>query len=263
MTSLVTPKSIRQVEWIAHRGESYLAPENTMAAVDLAWKLGADAVEIDVHLTRDGHLILSHDFDTARTCGEKRLFTEYTLADLQKLDAGKWKGDKFAGEKMPTIDDALASIPSGKRMFVEMKVGPEAIPAFDRAIRRSKKSPEQIVVISFKDETINATREMLPQLQAFWLSGLKHDEQTKQFTPTLDELIARAKACNAHGIDLQAQEIIDADYTKRIRDAGLDFYVWTIDHVPLAQAMIAAGVSGITTNRPAWLRAQLQKTDPS
>src|SRR5690349_12960399 len=129
-----------QVEWIAHRGESCLAPENTMAAIDLAWKLGADAVEIDVHLTRDGHLILSHDFDTQRTCGEKRLFTEHTLADLQKLDAGKWKGEQFAGEKMPTIDDALASIPSGKRMFVEIKVGPEAMPAFDLAMRRSRKS---------------------------------------------------------------------------------------------------------------------------
>jgi glycerophosphoryl diester phosphodiesterase len=232
-----------------------------MAAIDLAWKLGADAVEIDVHLTRDGHLILSHDFDTQRTCGEKRLFTEHALADLQKLDAGKWKGDEFAGEKMPTLDDALASIPSGKRMFVEIKVGPEAMPAFDRAMRRSHKSPEQIVIISFKDETIKATRAMLPQLQAFWLSGLKQDEHTEQFTPTIDELIARAKACNAHGIDLQARDMIDAAYTEKIRVAGLDLYVWTIDDPPLAQAMIAARVSGITTNRPAWLRAQLHGTD--
>ncbi len=253
----------KEIEWIAHRGESYLAPENTMSAIDLAWKLGADAVEIDVHLTRDGHLILSHDYDTLRTCGAKHLFTENTLADLQKLDAGKWKGDEFAGEKMPTIDDALATIPPGKRMFVEIKVGPEAIPAFDRAMRRSKKSPEQIVIISFKDETIKATRAMLPQLQAYWLSCLNPDKEAKQFTPTVDDLIARAKACDATGLDLQARAIIDARYTKKVRDAGLDFYVWTIDEPELAKAMIAAGVSGITTNRPSWLRDQLKSTNPN
>src|SRR4051812_33214243 len=110
------------VEWIAHRGESYLSPENTMAAIDLAWRNGADAVEIDVHVTRDGQLILCHDFDTARTCGQKLIIKDHTLAELQKLDAGIWKGDEFRGEKMPTIDDALASIPDSKRMFVEIKV---------------------------------------------------------------------------------------------------------------------------------------------
>jgi glycerophosphoryl diester phosphodiesterase len=246
----------RNIEWIAHRGESFLSPENTMAAIDLAWRNGADAVEIDIHLTRDGQLILSHDFDTQRTCRQKLIIKDHTLAKLQQLDAGVWKGEQFRGEKMPTIDQALASIPDGKRMFVEIKVGPEAVPVFAQALKRSGKGDEQIVVISFKEETIRATREQLPNLQAFWLSGLNQDEPTKQWKPSLDELIARAKGCNAHGIDLQAREIIDADYTAKIREAGLDFYVWTIDEVPLATQMIAANVSGITTNRCAWLRAQ-------
>lgn len=244
----------KEVEWIAHRGESHLYPENTMAAIDLAWRNRADAVEIDIHLTRDNQLILSHDFDTARTCGQKLIIKDHTLADLQKLDAGIWKGAEFRGEKMPTIDDALASIPHGKRMFVEIKVGPEAVPVFAEALKRSGKRDEQIVIISFKEETIRATRERLPNLHAFWLSGLNQDEQTKLWKPNIDELITRAKGCNAHGIDLQAREIIDADYTAKIRAAGLDFFVWTIDEVPLAKKMLAAGVSGITTNRAAWLR---------
>jgi glycerophosphoryl diester phosphodiesterase len=245
----------RNIEWIAHRGESFLSPENTMAAIDLAWRNGADAVEIDIHLTRDGQLILSHDFDTQRTCRQKLIIKDHTLAKLQQLDAGVWKGEQFRGEKMPTIDQALASIPDGKRMFVEIKVGPEAVPVFAQALKRSGKGDERIVVISFKEETIRATREQLPQLQAFWLSGQKKNDSGR-WKPSVPEMITTAKTIGAHGIDLQAHESINAGWTEMLRQFGLQFYVWTIDEVPLATQMIAANVSGITTNRCAWLRAQ-------
>jgi glycerophosphoryl diester phosphodiesterase len=244
------------MEWIAHRGESYLAPENTMSAIDLAWQLAADAVEIDVHLTRDGQLILSHDADTARTCREKRIIKDHTLAELQKLDAGRWKGEQFARERMPAIDDALASIPAGKRMFVEIKVGPEAVPVFAEAIKRSKKSDEQIVVISFKEETIRATREQLPNLQAFWLSGQKRNESGR-WKPGLGELITSAKSVGAHGIDLQAHEEITAGMVEFLAQFGLKLYVWTIDEPPLASRMLEANIAGITSNRAAWLRQQV------
>jgi glycerophosphoryl diester phosphodiesterase len=246
----------RNIEWIAHRGESYLAPENTMAAIDLAWQLGAEAVEIDVHLTRDGQLILSHDADTARTCGEKRIIKEHTLAELQSLDAGIWKGEQFAGEPMPTIDEALASIPDGKRLFVEIKVGPEAVPVLAEAIRRSRKSDEQIVVISFKEETIRATREQLPNLQAFWLSGQTRNESGR-WKPGIGELITSAKSVGAHGIDLQAHEGITAGMVEFLAQFGLKLFVWTVDEPPLASQMREANVAGITSNRVAWLRQQV------
>jgi glycerophosphoryl diester phosphodiesterase len=243
----------RTIEWIAHRGESFLCPENTMAAIDLAWRNGADAVEIDIHLTRDNQLILSHDADTQRTCGQKLIIKDHTLADLQKLDAGLWKGEDFRGEKMPAIDEALASIPDGKRMFVEIKVGPEAVPVFAEAWMKSGKVDEQIVIISFKEETIRATREQLPNLRAFWLSGQKKGD-FGNWKPSVPEMITTAKTIGAHGIDLQAHEGITANWTEFLQQFGLQLFVWTIDDVDLAKKMIAAGVSGITTNRAAWLR---------
>src|SRR4051794_20206839 len=100
---------------IAHRGASHDAPENTLAAVRLAWAQHADAVEIDVHLTRDGRLAVIHDPDTQRTAGIPQLVTETTLADLQRLDAGAWKGASFAGEKIPALEDVFALVPAGKR----------------------------------------------------------------------------------------------------------------------------------------------------
>src|SRR5580700_364858 len=86
------PNSPRMVEFIAHRGASRDAPENTVAAVKLAWFQNADAVEVDVQLTQDGKLLVFHDANTKRIAGTNKRIDHHTLAELQLLDAGKWKG---------------------------------------------------------------------------------------------------------------------------------------------------------------------------
>src|SRR3954470_13597201 len=101
----------KEVELIAHRGESADAPENTMAAFLLAWERRVGAIELDVHLTRDGELIVSHDADTRRTTGTSKVIKDSTLDELRPLDAGRWKGPRWAGERMPTLGEALATIP--------------------------------------------------------------------------------------------------------------------------------------------------------
>src|SRR5688500_1798327 len=185
----------KKVEWIAHRGESYLAPENTLAAYKLAWELGgADSGELDVHLTRDGQLILIHDKDTKRTTGVELIVKDSTLAQLQALDAGSWKDPKYAGEKMPTLADALATIPDGKRMFIEVKVGPEAVPELVRVIKASKKSANQLPIISFNAETLREAKRALPEHKCYYLSSFKQHKETQHWTPTVEELIATAKS---------------------------------------------------------------------
>ncbi len=79
---------MNSVQIIAHRGESYSAPENTLAAVTLAWQRNADAVEVDVHLSKEGRLVVIHDDNTRRTAGVDRKVREQTLAELKALDAG-------------------------------------------------------------------------------------------------------------------------------------------------------------------------------
>src|SRR5580698_8356847 len=102
------------MEIIAHRGSSFEAPENTLAAVNLAWRQRADAVEIDVHLSRDGRLVVIHDSNTRRTTGVNRKVARQTLAELHALDAGRWKGLTWLGEKIPSLEEVLASVPPGK-----------------------------------------------------------------------------------------------------------------------------------------------------
>jgi glycerophosphoryl diester phosphodiesterase len=246
-------------EWIAHRGESHLAPENTMAAVRLAWELGADAVEFDCHLTADGKLAVIHDFDTSRTAGGRKLVVkDSTLDALRAIDVGAWKGAAYAGERIPTIDEVLATVPPGKRLFIEVKVGPEAVPALADAIERSGKTADQLVVISFKERTIAETKRRLPGIKAYWLASLKRDEQTGRWSPTLNELIATARAVNADGLDLSAKEPIDAAFVAKVKAAGLGMYVWTVDDPAEAQRLVDCGVDGVTTNRPAWIRERVK-----
>ncbi len=106
---------------IAHRGASFDAPENTLAAIRLAWQQQADAVEIDVHLSRDRHLVAIHDFNTRKTTGRNRPVARQTLAQLRTLDAGQWKHPRWRGEKIPTLEEVLATVPPGKRLFIEIK----------------------------------------------------------------------------------------------------------------------------------------------
>jgi glycerophosphoryl diester phosphodiesterase len=259
MTALAATTAVAaepKVEIVGHRGASFDAPENTVASFKLAWEQKADAAELDIYLTKAGKLIVSHDATTKRTTGVDLKIVDTTLEELRKLDAGKWKGAKFAGEKLPTLEEMLATVPTGKRIFIEVKCGPEAVPEMDRVIKASKLKPEQTCVISFNADVIAATKKARPDLSALWLVSLSAKAKGK----TVEELIAKAKEIKADGLDLSATPaVLDKAFGDKVRAAGLKLYVWTVDDVELAKKMIAVGAESITTNKPGWLREQLAK----
>lgn len=244
-------------EIIAHRGASHTAPENTVAAFQLAWKEQADGAELDIQLTQDGKIIVIHDQDTKRTTGVEGKVAQRTLAELRRLDAGQWKGRQFAGEKLPTLDEMLATVPPGRKVFIEVKSGPEIIPELDRVLKASGLKPTQTPVISFHAPVIAALKRDRPDLPAYWVVSLKPKKGKKP--PTAEELIARARRIQADGLDLSAEDILDADFARKVKAAGLRLDVWTVDDPVVARRMRALGVQGITTNRPGWLREQLAK----
>ena len=159
------------VEIIAHRGASYDAPENTLESVRLGWEQKADAVEVDVFLSKDGEVVLHHDATTKKIAGVDRKVADQTFAELRQLDVGVWKGPRWKGVRIPKLDTVLATIPDGKRMFVEVKCGPEIIPALGRSFRKSGKSPNQLVVISFNYEVVKQAKAKFPQIKCFYLSS--------------------------------------------------------------------------------------------
>ena len=115
-------------EIIGHRGASYDAPENTLASVKLAFEQGADASEIDIYLTKDNRIIALHDKTTKKTTGKDWKPGDRTLAELASLDAGSWKDKKYAGERIPTLEALLDTIPEGRKLVIEIKSDPEILP---------------------------------------------------------------------------------------------------------------------------------------
>ena len=246
----------RPAEIIAHRGASKDAPENTLASVQLAWAQGADAVEIDVQLSRDGQLVVIHDDTTRRTARVRKPVSAQALAELRTLDAGRWKSAKFAGEKIPTLNEVLATVPSGQRLFVEIKCGPECVPAFVEAFQLSGKAPEQVVPIGFALPTMALVKQALPALEVCWVTDFHRT--LRGWAPTAAELIAPAKDAGLDGLDVDGRGPVDAAFAQQVHDAGLRLYIWTVDAPAKARRLLAAGVDGLTTNRPGWLRAQLE-----
>jgi glycerophosphoryl diester phosphodiesterase len=254
---VLASQATAQVEIIAHRGASHDAPENTVAAVRLAWRQNADAAEFDVFLSKDNIIVAIHDKDTKRVAGVNHRVALHTFAELRKLDVGRWKDAKYAGERIPRLEEMLATVPEGKRVFIEVKCGPEIVPVLDRALRASKLKPAQTPVISFHADVIAAAKKTRPDLEAYWVVSLKPAKGKK--VPTAEELIQRAKQIGADGLDLSATETLDAAFAKKVKSAGLKLYVWTVNDIELARRMVEIGVDGITTDRPGWLREQLAK----
>ncbi len=249
--------SERIVEFIAHRGESTDAPENTMAAFRLAFERGDRAIELDVHLTRDQELLVCHDPDTSRTTDTKRVIRESTLHDLSALDAGSWKGRQWAGETLPSLDRVLAELPAHVRCFIEIKVGPEAVPALEKLVKRHESKDAQLVIISFEAPTVAEIKRRLPYLEAHLLSWFEHDKQTLTWSPTAQHLIDFAWSIGADGLGLDHVGPVDHSFVQQAKLSGLALYAWTVDDLDRARQLIEVGVDGITTNRAAWMRAQL------
>ena len=249
------------VEIIAHRGASYLAPENTLASVNLAWNLGADAVEIDIYLTKDGRIVAMHDKTTERTAGPKWKIADHTLAELRRLDAGSWKDASFAGEPIPTLEEILASIPDGRRLFIEIKCGKEVLPELRRVLIASGKPPRQIVVIAFDLETATDSKRMMSGVKTYLLFGRSptRDKVTHMITGgRIDELIEQCRDAKLDGLDLSHESELSKEIVDRIHELGLEFYVWTINSPEDAVRVVNWGADGITTDRPKWLREKLQ-----
>jgi len=246
-----------KVEIVAHRGASFDAPENTLAAIKLAWEQKADASEFDVFLSKDGRIVVSHDPNTKRVAGVDRKVVDQTLAELRKLDVGGWKGAKFAGERMPTLDEMLATVPAGKRVFIEVKCGPEIVPELDRVLKASGLKSAQAAVIAFNADVIAAVKKALPDLKAYWLVTLSPKKARPR---TAEELIKKAKEIGADGLDVSADpKVLTKEFGAKVKAAGLALSVWTVNDVELARQMVAAGAESITTDRPGWLRQALAK----
>ncbi len=244
------------VEIIAHRGSSYLAPENTRAAVELAWQEGADAVEGDFRLTADGHIVAMHDATLKRTAGIDRPVVDCSLAELRRCDVGSWKGPQYAGERVPTLVELLETVPADKRFYVEVKCGAEIAEPLARLISTGEARAEQMVLICLNPDVVQRLKAAIPQCEAYWVVEFRQ-ANAEDWSPTFEDVFRIAKTINADGLDLMATGPLNVQFLARAKSLGLGLCTWTVDDPDLARRLFEMGIRGITTNRPGWLREQL------
>ena len=253
-------------EVVAHRGASFDAPENTLAAFQLAWKQDADAIEGDFYLTADQEIVCIHDKDTARTAPGQpvREVAKSLLEDLKQLDVGSWKGQQYAGERIPTLEEVLSVVPKGKKILIEIKCGPEIVPVLKKQLAVSRLSQEQILIICFSDEVVRAVRESMPQYKANWLTSYRKSKNGNEWEPNLDMILSRLDRSKATGLGTQGRkEVIDKAFAEHIKKSGYELHVWTVNQPQDAQHFRDLHFQSITTDRPAFIRkALVQKAEP-
>lgn len=242
---------------VAHRGASADAPENTLAAFREAWRQNADGIEGDFYLTRDNQVVCVHDKTTERTGGKSLSITQSSLAELQKLEYGAWKNEKFRGEPIPTLGEVIDHVPAGKKLVIELKMGPEIVPHVQRIIAAKSLVSEQILIISFDAKTVAKSKELMPHIKAHWLTSYKR--KLGIVSPTVDQIIRTIKSCGADGLGTKGdRKIVSAEFVERLREAGIqELHVWTVDDPSDAKYFQSLGAIGITTNQPGKIRQSL------
>jgi glycerophosphoryl diester phosphodiesterase len=236
-----------QTTIIAHRGSSFTAPENTLASARLAWEQDADAVELDIYLSKDNRVMVMHDGNTRRTTGESYKIAETSSEVLRTLDAGSWKDVRFKGEKIPFLEEMIATTPKGKKMVIEIKCGQEVFPALTKVVKKSRKK-KQLIFIAFNWETCVAAKKLFPKNACYWLSSSATEVQVKMSEVAKNGL---------DGINL-GYKIVDQETVNKAKEAGFEVLSWTVDDPEEAKRLVKLGVTGITTNRPDLIRSSIQ-----
>jgi glycerophosphoryl diester phosphodiesterase len=242
---------------VAHRGASHDAPENTLAAFQLAWDRQADAIEGDFYLSKDRQIVCIHDKTTKRVAPKQRdlKVAESTLKELKTLDVGRWKNERFSAERIPTLKEVLATVPTGKLIFVEIKCGPEILPVLKPQLASSGLKPEQIVIICFEESVVTQARRMMPQYKANWLTSYKRTTILSSWKPARDDVLKTLKRSGATGLGTKGElKVIDRPFVKALRAAGMEFHVWTVNDAASARTFQSLGADSITTDRPAFIR---------
>lgn len=226
---------------IAHRGASGDFPENTLCAFDAAITAGAVMCELDVQRTADGTLVVIHDDTLERTTDGGGQVAGSSAAVLRRLDAGRWRGPQFAGERLPTLREVFELARGRCALNIELKAGGIAAPVCE--LIREQHAEEATLVSSFDWPAIAEVRRIAPALP----TGLLASRGVRR---ALDTATTMGVAALNPRHDLVDHELCIAAHQR-----GLKVYTWTVDDRAAMGRLIAAGVDGIMTNYPARLRA--------
>ncbi len=242
---------------IAHRGDSANAPENTLAAFRMALAKGADGLEFDVQLSRDGVPVVIHDHDLKRTGIRPERVAELTAAELGKINVGSWFNSKypkladpgFAEEFVPTLVSVLENTISCEGpIYVELKCeGSEYAELVTRVceVLRNFGGLERLIVKSFRLAAIPLVRTLLPEVQTAALFA----PEAMNFLRRRRHIIDLALQIGAHQLSLHRM-LASARLLKHANEAGIPVTIWTADRPKWVDRCRKRGIRSLITNDP-------------
>lgn len=242
---------------IAHKGASGEAPENTLAAFELAWRQGADGIEGDFRLTRDGRIVCIHDASTRRVSGENLLIAEAHFDRLRRLDVGAWKGREWTGQRIPRFSEVLSTIPPRKKLFMEIKSGPEILPPLEATLANVDLDTDQLIFISFSAGVIAEIKKRFTEHKALWIVEFEPGKNSKADPPSLKTILETLWSVRADGLDAQAHPIVDRAFVERIREPGFELHLWSEEEVSRLEPFAMLKVDSITCNFPGRMKAMV------
>ena len=238
---------------VGHRGSAGIAPENTIEAFERGIALGVDAVELDVHLTKDGRIVVIHDSTIDRTSTGVGPVNGYTLDQLQTFDVStKFFEGRYGPQSIPTLEEVLKLIDGRVAVQLEIKVDAKGdrYPGIEELVLHAVTDAglkESIWILSFDFPTIKHIEELDPTINSLALIGKTYMTAISAKGP--DEVVRQILETDTDGVGISYAYLSPVLY-ERLRNAGLAVGVWTVDTVALAMQYCNMGVDFITTNRP-------------
>lgn len=236
----------RQVDNVAHRGATGYAPENTIAAFDLAVDMKADYIEIDVQRSKDGELVLIHDTTVDRTTNGTGKVGDLTFEQLRSLDAGSWKGEQYVGEPIPTFNEILDRYHGKVGILIELKA-PELYPGIERQVAEAlkernldKPQNEKVIIQSFNFESMKLTNELLPQVPI----GVLTSNRAHTTPEALQEFSTYADWFNP------SYGIVTEELVNHVHALGMKIGSWTVRSQEAADFLLDMQVDAIITDYP-------------
>ena len=224
---------------IAHRGASGVLPENTLPAFALAIEQRADMIETDLHRTRDGAIVITHDEDLTGLGGRGEI-ADATLAELRLLDAG-------GGERVPTLEEVLDGFGSRIAFNLELKRGSaglyDGLEAAALAAVEARDLQPRMLFSSFYDPVLARLRALAPAARVGLLLSRRYPH----------DAVARAQALGAEALHPDAL-LVDAAFVEGAHAGGLAVYAYTVDEPDDMRRLLAIGVDGLFTNHPERMR---------
>lgn len=232
--------------FLSHRGESDDAPENTLEAFNLAIEGKSDGIELDIHLTKDDHLVVVHDDNLQRVANSNLVIAESNLQDIKAV------------HPVPTLAEFLALDLLGMRVQIEIKGKTDLFPKFKELLDQEHVKKFDITISSFDANLLKAAKDVFPNYQRILLIDLTKLTDGNMLPP-VEETIKYLKQYSVTGISVKSDIRINETYVNSLKEAGFNVVAWGVFTDDLGIAMADAGVEAMTCNHALKLRDKYLK----